>query len=69
MVDVLEAVNVAFYKVASYEITHYPLLARIAGTGKPVILSTGNSGLDDIEAAVRHLEANGCLKLTRCFTA
>ncbi len=60
MVDVLEAVNVAFYKVASYEITHYPLLARIAGTGKPVILSTGNSGLDDIEAAVRHLEANGC---------
>jgi pseudaminic acid synthase len=61
MVDVLEAVNVAFYKVASYEITHYPLLARIAGTGKPVILSTGNSGLDDIEAAVRLLEANGCL--------
>ncbi len=60
MVDVLEAVNTPFYKVASYEITHYPMLAKIAGTGKPVILSTGNSGLNDIEAAVRHLEANGC---------
>ena len=56
MVDVLESVNVPFYKVASYEITHYPLLAKIAKTGKPVILSTGNSGLGDIERAIDNLE-------------
>ena len=60
MVDVLESVNVPFYKVASYEITHYPMLAKIAKTGKPVILSTGNSGLDDIERAIDNLEKNGC---------
>lgn len=60
MVDILESVNVPFYKVASYEITHYPLLEKIAKTGKPVILSTGNSGLEDIERAVNFLEKNGC---------
>jgi pseudaminic acid synthase len=60
MVDVLESVNVPFYKIASYEITHYPMLAKIAKTGKPVILSTGNSGLDDIELAIDNLEKNGC---------
>jgi len=60
MVDVLESVNVPFYKVASYEITHYPMLAKIAKTGKPVILSTGNSGLNDIEKAIDNLEINGC---------
>lgn len=60
MVDVLESVSVPFYKVASYEITHYPMLKKIAETGKPIILSTGNSGLDDIERAVLALENNGC---------
>jgi len=60
MVDVLESVNVPFYKVASYEITHYPMLARIAETGKPVILSTGNSTLSDIEKALDILQKNGC---------
>jgi len=60
MVDVLESVNVPFYKVASYEITHYPMLTKIAKTGKPVILSTGNSGLDDIERAIDNLGKNGC---------
>ncbi len=60
MVDMLESINVPFYKVASYEITHYPMLAKIARTGKPVLLSTGNSGLGDIEMAVNVLEENGC---------
>jgi pseudaminic acid synthase len=60
MVDVLESVGVPFYKVSSYEITHYPLLGKIAETRKPVILSTGNSGLEDIERAVNFLEKNGC---------
>ncbi len=60
MVDVLESVNVPFYKVASYETTHYPMLAKIAKTGKPIILSTGNSKLADIESAVYILKKNGC---------
>jgi len=60
MVDVLESVNVPFYKVSSYEITHYPMLMKIAHTEKPVILSTGNSSLYDIRAAVALLDKNGC---------
>ena len=60
MVDVLESANVPFYKVASYETTHYPMLAKIAKTRKPVILSTGNSQLEDIERAVDALKKNGC---------
>jgi pseudaminic acid synthase len=60
MVDALESVDVPFYKVASYEITHYPMLKKIAKTGKPVIMSTGNSGLGDIELAIEVLEKNGC---------
>ncbi|MCP4613878.1 MAG: pseudaminic acid synthase [Planctomycetes bacterium] len=60
MVDVLESVNAPFYKVASFEITHYPLLEKIAKTGKPVILSTGNSDLGDVERAITCLEENAC---------
>src|SRR2546421_10829759 len=47
-VDLLEDVGVELYKVASGEVTNPPLLARIAETGKPVLLSTGMSGLEDI---------------------
>lgn len=60
MVDVLESVNVPFYKVASFEIAHYPMLKKIAATGKPVILSTGNSDLEDVRRAVDCLKNNGC---------
>ncbi len=52
-VDELEAVGVTAYKVASFEITHLPLLRRIARTGKPLILSTGMADLADIEEALR----------------
>jgi N,N'-diacetyllegionaminate synthase len=35
------------FKVASGDNTHFPLLEEIAGRGKPVLLSTGLSWLDD----------------------
>jgi len=60
MVDILESINTPFYKVASFEITHYPLLKKIAETGKPIILSTGNSCLEDIEKAIECLNNNTC---------
>lgn len=63
MVDVLESIKTPFYKVASFEITYYPLLKKIAQTGKPVVLSTGNSRLDDVEIAVNFLKKNGCKQL------
>lgn len=60
MVDLLETVQIPYYKVASYEITHYPMLKKIALLGKPVILSTGNSDMEDIALAVKTLKENGC---------
>lgn len=63
MVNVLESVKVPYYKIASYEITHYPLLRKIAQLGKPVVLSTGNSDMEDIRLAVNTLEKNGCREI------
>jgi N-acetylneuraminate synthase len=51
-VDFLEDLNVSAYKVASASVTDLPLLDRIAQTGKAVILSTGMSTLEEIDAAV-----------------
>ncbi len=60
MVDILERVKTPFYKISSYELTHYPLLRKISALGKPVILSTGNSGMGDIKLAVQTLKEWSC---------
>lgn len=51
-VDFLEDLNVVAHKVASASVTDFELLRALAATGKPIILSTGMSTLDQIEAAV-----------------
>jgi sialic acid synthase SpsE len=51
-VDVLEELQVPLYKIASGDITHRPLLEAVAGTGKPLLLSTGASTEDEIRRAV-----------------
>jgi N-acetylneuraminate synthase len=58
-VELLEQVDVPLYKVASGEVSNPPLLEAIAATGKPVLLSSGMSGLDDVEAALGALRAGG----------
>ncbi len=67
-VDFLETLNVPLYKVASFENTDWPLLKRIAKTGKPIIMSTGVSNLSDIDESVRVLRNSGCneLVLLKC---
>ena len=51
-VEELESIGVPIYKVASADITHAPLLREIARTGKPMLLSTGASTLDEVERAL-----------------
>ncbi|MCW3077279.1 MAG: pseI [Bacteroidetes bacterium] len=67
-VDFLESLNVPAYKIASFENTHHPLLKKVAKTGKPVIVSTGVSTLEDIQESVAVLKKNGCenLILLKC---
>jgi len=70
-VDFLEKINTPAYKIASPEITDVPLIKAVARTGKPVILSSGLSTIDDIELAIDTLEVNGCsdYALLKCTTA
>jgi len=62
-VDFLEELNVPLYKIASFENTDYPLLKKVARTGKPVIMSTGVSTLSDVYESVQVLRENGCKEL------
>ncbi len=58
-VDELEEVGVEVFKVASFEITHLPLLERVGRTGKPLILSTGMASLEDVETALTAFRKGG----------
>jgi len=51
-VEFLEDLNVVAHKVASASVTDLDLLAALAATGKPVILSTGMSTMQQIDTAV-----------------
>jgi N-acetylneuraminate synthase len=63
-VEVLEALDVRRYKIASADIVNKPLLDAVAETGKPIILSTGMATLGEIERAVNWLSDQGCEDLT-----
>lgn len=51
-VDFLEDLNVVAHKVASASVTDLSMLRKLADTGKPIILSTGMSTLNQIDRAV-----------------
>jgi N-acetylneuraminate synthase len=54
-VDFLEAFQPLAYKVPSASLTDRGLLRHVRSTGRPVILSTGMSTMDEIEQAVQLL--------------
>jgi N-acetylneuraminate synthase len=65
--DLLEP-YVAAFKVASYELTHIPLLRHIARKGKPVIMSTGTADLEEVlhSVDVVRSEKNEQIILLQC---
>lgn len=52
-VDFLDSLDMRIFKISSGEITNKPLIARIAGKRKPIILSTGMSYPHEIKEALR----------------
>jgi len=54
-VEFLEDLDVPTHKVASASLTDTELLSALAATGKPIILSTGMSTLEQIDSAVEIL--------------
>ena len=70
-VDFLQSLDVPAYKIASFEIVDTGLLAAVARTGKPVIVSTGMATLEEIQLAVETLKRNGCTQvcLLKCTSA
>ncbi len=67
-VDFLMDLNVPCFKIASFENTYFPLLKKVAQTGKPVIMSTGMASLEELTESVQYLKENGCkdLILLKC---
>ncbi|GGO73839.1 pseudaminic acid synthase [Bowmanella pacifica] len=67
-VDFLQSLNVPCYKIASFENIDHALLAAVAKTGKPVIVSTGMASQTEIAESVEVLRAAGCkdLILLKC---
>ncbi len=60
-IDFLARMNLDFWKIPSGELTDLPYLRKIAATGRPVVLSTGMSTLDEVGWAIEAL-LNGGLK-------
>ncbi|MDA8630453.1 N-acetylneuraminate synthase family protein [Flavobacteriaceae bacterium] len=48
-VNILESFDVKAYKVASADLTNMPLIDKLCKTGKPLILSTGMSTVEEIK--------------------
>ena len=63
-IDYLEKLGMRLWKIPSGEITNLPYLIKIAKTGKPVIMSTGMSELNEVEEAVNVLKENGAGEIT-----
>jgi N,N'-diacetyllegionaminate synthase len=54
-VEMLNSLNCPAFKIASGDITNFPLLRKVASTNKPIFLSTGASSLSEISAAVAEI--------------
>lgn len=55
--DFLENLGCEAYKIASFEVTHLPLIKHIANKKKPILLSTGMATFQEITTAVNLIKS------------
>ncbi len=68
--DLLGALDVPAFKIASGDLTNTPLLRHVAALGKPLVVSTGGATLEDVDRAVDVVTgAGGSLCLLQCTAA
>ena len=67
-VDFIDRFNPPCYKIASASLTDDHLLRHTRAKGRPIILSTGMSTLDQIDRAVQVLGKNDLILLHACST-
>jgi N,N'-diacetyllegionaminate synthase len=68
--DLLEEMGVQAFKIPSGEITNHPFLTHVARKGKPLIVSTGMSDLEEVAAALAVITAadNRSVVLLHCVS-
>lgn len=57
--DLLNEIDIPFFKVASMDINNYRLLKYLAEFQKPIVLSTGMSTISEIDKAIKVVESTG----------
>lgn len=69
-IELLDRIGMPLWKIASGETSNAMLLDRILDTGKPVLLSTGMSPIEEIDAAVARVRARKAdVGVFQCTTA
>ncbi len=69
--DMLVEAGIDSFKIASGDITHFPLLSHVGAKKIPVILSTGAATIEEIRDAIRVLKQSGAtdICLLHCVSA
>jgi N-acetylneuraminate synthase len=67
-VDLISRFDVPCFKIASASLTDHNLLRHTRATGKPILLSTGMSTLEEIDRAVEVLGTGNLILLHACST-
>ena len=70
-VDVAEEVGVAAYKLSSWDAVNFPLIRRMAQTGKPIQIDAGPTTVGDLEKIMQTIrdEGNDQIILVHCSHA
>ena len=68
--DFIDSLNVPYFKMASADLTNFPLLKHVAKKGKPMIISTGMADLNTVIKAYNIIkEFNNKIIIMHCCSA